>query len=87
MGRLNRAEYDRSAINPEHCDTAFPSETPLPDGEKSYYILRFELSQLSADILNMAMKVRKPGYSDVTILDHKLYVLYTRQPYVLPMHY
>lgn len=40
---------DRSAINPDHCDTAFPSEPTRPDGEKSYSILRFELSQLSSE--------------------------------------
>ena len=39
----------RSAINPEHCDTAFPSEPLRPNGEKSYSILRFELSQLSSE--------------------------------------
>lgn len=39
----------RSAINPDHCDTAFPSEPPRPNGEKSYSILRFELSQLSSE--------------------------------------
>ncbi|KAJ4263378.1 hypothetical protein NW762_006197 [Fusarium torreyae] len=61
-----------SAINPEHCDTAFPSEPPRPNGEKSYSILRFELSQLSSQILNMAMKVRKPAYSDVTDLGFRL---------------
>ncbi|KIL92314.1 hypothetical protein FAVG1_04723 [Fusarium avenaceum] len=61
-----------SAINPEHCDTAFPSEPPKPNGEKSYSILRFELSQLSSQILNMAMKVRKPAYSEVTNLGLRL---------------
>ncbi|CAI6088301.1 unnamed protein product [Clonostachys chloroleuca] len=61
-----------SAINPEHCDTAFPSGQSHPNGEKSYSILRFELSQLSAEILNMAMKVRKPAYSEVTELGLRL---------------
>ncbi|KAL2432701.1 hypothetical protein ABEF95_014691 [Exophiala dermatitidis] len=61
-----------SAINPEHCDTAFPSEPLNPRGEKTYSILRFELSQLSSEILNMTMKVRKPAYSDVTNLDLRL---------------
>ncbi|RSL70431.1 hypothetical protein CEP53_001841 [Fusarium sp. AF-6] len=65
-----------SAINPEHCDTAFPSEPVRPNGEKSYSILRFELSQLSSEILNMAMKVRRPAYSEVTDLDLRLYVLF-----------
>lgn len=40
---------DRSAINPDHCDTAFPSEPTGPNGEKNYSILRFELSQLSSE--------------------------------------
>ncbi|KAJ3549622.1 hypothetical protein NM208_g411 [Fusarium decemcellulare] len=61
-----------SAINPEHCDTAFPSEPVRPNGEKSYSILRFELSQLSSEILNMAMKVRRPAYSEVTDLGLRL---------------
>ncbi|OQV06667.1 Fungal specific transcription factor domain-containing protein [Cladophialophora immunda] len=60
------------AINPEHCDTAFPSEALNLNGEKSYSLLRFELSQLSSEILNMAMKVRKPAYSDVIDLDLRL---------------
>ncbi|KAF2014262.1 hypothetical protein BU24DRAFT_423267 [Aaosphaeria arxii CBS 175.79] len=60
------------AINPEHCDTAFPSEPLNSSGEKSYYLHRFELSQHSAEILNMAMKVRKPPYSDVLDLDSRL---------------
>lgn len=60
------------AINPEHCDTAFPSEPLNLNGEKSYSILRFELSQLSSQILNMTMKVQKPAYSDVTDLDLRL---------------
>ncbi|KAI0886892.1 fungal-specific transcription factor domain-containing protein [Annulohypoxylon maeteangense] len=61
-----------SAINPDHCDTAFPSESPKLTGEKGYSILRFELSQLSSEILNMAMKIRKPAYSDVMDLDLRL---------------
>ncbi|KAA8642659.1 Zn(II)2Cys6 transcription factor [Aspergillus tanneri] len=60
------------AINPEHCDVAFPSEPLISSGEKSYSIIRFELSQLSSEILNMAMKVRKPRYSDVIDLDVRL---------------
>ncbi|KAL4939489.1 hypothetical protein BDV06DRAFT_198793 [Aspergillus oleicola] len=60
------------AINPEHCDVAFPSEPPNSTGEKSYSILRFELSQISSEILNMAMKVRKPPYSHVIDLDLRL---------------
>ncbi|KAL4893492.1 hypothetical protein BDV59DRAFT_207607 [Aspergillus ambiguus] len=58
------------AINPEHCDVAFPSD-PM-NGEKSYSILRFELSQLSSEILNMAMKVQQPAYSAVIDLDLRL---------------
>ncbi|GKZ24450.1 hypothetical protein AbraIFM66951_010458 [Aspergillus brasiliensis] len=60
------------AINPEHCDVEFPSEPLNMSGEKSYSRLRFELSQLSSEILNMAMKVRKPPYSAVTDLDIRL---------------
>ena len=89
---LTILRHARSSINPEHCDTAFPSEPLRLNGEKSYSILRFELSQLSSEsvasvlkiyqviglfvfrILNMAMKVRKPAYSDVTELDVRLYV-------------
>ncbi|KAL4901553.1 hypothetical protein BDW74DRAFT_187209 [Aspergillus multicolor] len=61
-----------SAINPEHCDVGFPSEPPNANGEKSYSILRFELSQLSSEILNMAMKVQQPAYSAVIDLDLRL---------------
>jgi hypothetical protein len=39
----------RSAINPEHCDTAFPAEALNHLGEKTYPRLRFELSQLSSE--------------------------------------
>lgn len=38
----------RGAINPEHCDTIFPAEPTNSQGEKSYFTLRFELSQLSS---------------------------------------
>ncbi|OAA59728.1 Transcription factor [Niveomyces insectorum RCEF 264] len=60
------------AINPDHCDTAFPSEATTVTGEKGYYRLRFELSQLSSEILNMAMKARRPPYTEVTEMDLKL---------------
>ncbi|KAL6364654.1 hypothetical protein LRP88_00624 [Fusarium phalaenopsidis] len=72
-----------SAINPEHCDTAFPSEPVRPNGEKSYSILRFELSQISSEILNMAMKVRRPAYSEVTDLDLRLSEFEQNIPYSL----
>ncbi|KAK9489163.1 hypothetical protein V1508DRAFT_442924 [Lipomyces doorenjongii] len=39
--------------------------------EKSYSILRFELSQLLSEILNMVMKVRKPEYSSVIMYSQK----------------
>ncbi|EEU39690.1 uncharacterized protein NECHADRAFT_82125 [Fusarium vanettenii 77-13-4] len=74
---------DRSAINPEHCDTAFPSEPVRPNGEKSYSILRFKLSQISSEILNMAMKVRRPAYSEVTDLDLRLSEFEHNIPYSL----
>ncbi|KAL1865142.1 hypothetical protein VTK73DRAFT_5467 [Phialemonium thermophilum] len=60
------------AINPEHCDTSFPAEPLNLKGEKSYSRLRFELSLLSSEILNIAMKVRKPEYSAVLELDRRL---------------
>ncbi|RAK88204.1 hypothetical protein BO79DRAFT_237884 [Aspergillus costaricaensis CBS 115574] len=60
------------AINPEHCDVEFPAEPLHVSQEKSYSRLRFELSQLSSEILHMAMKVRKPPYSAVTDLDIRL---------------
>lgn len=43
---------NRCAINPEHCDTAFPSEPHNLSGEKSYYTLRFELSQISSEYVS-----------------------------------
>ncbi|KAH8587807.1 hypothetical protein B0O99DRAFT_526197, partial [Bisporella sp. PMI_857] len=60
------------AINPEHCDTLFPTDASIVSGEKSYFILRFELSQISSEILNMALKVRKPAFSSVVELDLRL---------------
>ncbi|KAK5077349.1 hypothetical protein LTR51_003038 [Lithohypha guttulata] len=61
-----------AAINPEHCDTAYPSEQLNLEGEKSYFRLRFELSQLSSEILSLSMKIRRPSYADVVDLDRKL---------------
>ncbi|KAK5094261.1 hypothetical protein LTS08_008681 [Lithohypha guttulata] len=61
-----------AAINPEHCDTAYPSEQLNLEGEKSYFRLRFELSQLSSEILSLSMKIRRPSYADVVALDRKL---------------
>lgn len=46
------------AINPEHCDTAFPSEPLNLNGEKSYSILRFELSQLSSQCALLIRRLR-----------------------------
>lgn len=42
----------RCSMNPEHCDVAFPSEPLNVHGEKSYSILRFELSQLSSECVS-----------------------------------
>lgn len=36
-----------STINPDHCDTEFPSEPRVVPTEKGYFELRFELSQIS----------------------------------------
>jgi hypothetical protein len=38
-------------MNPEHGDPAFPSEPLRLNGEKSYSIIRFELSQLSSEFV------------------------------------
>ncbi|OCF40873.1 hypothetical protein I317_05323 [Kwoniella heveanensis CBS 569] len=59
-------------LNPEHCDTAYPFMPVSTNGEKCYSALRFELSQLSGEILNMAMKVERPPYSTVTDLYQRL---------------
>ncbi|CAK7235708.1 hypothetical protein SBRCBS47491_009387 [Sporothrix bragantina] len=59
-------------INADHCDTEFPSEPRIVPTEKGYFELRFELSQISGEILNMTLKARRPPYSDATILDEKL---------------
>ena len=48
---IQELRSDRCAINPEHCDTAFPSEPDNLHGDKSYYRLRFELSQLSSEFV------------------------------------
>jgi hypothetical protein len=50
---------NRCAINPEHCDTAFPSELQNLSGDKSYFILRFELSQLSSEFV-MSIQAAQP---------------------------
>ncbi|KAF2153605.1 hypothetical protein K461DRAFT_278410 [Myriangium duriaei CBS 260.36] len=71
------------AINPDYCDTAFPSSMLEAEGGKSYYILRFELSQISAEILDMTMKIRKPGYSTVTELDSRLSIFEQNLPFAL----
>ncbi|WWC98837.1 hypothetical protein V866_005730 [Kwoniella sp. B9012] len=68
------------AINPEHCDTAFPTIPLDPSGEKGYTILRYELSQL---ILNMAMKVERPPYSTVTDLHRRLCTFEQNLPFLL----
>ncbi|OAL44454.1 hypothetical protein IQ07DRAFT_521681 [Pyrenochaeta sp. DS3sAY3a] len=72
-----------SAINPEHCDTEFPSQPLNLSGEKTYFILRFELSQLSSEILNMAMKVRKPPYSDVMDMNMRICEFERNVPFAL----
>ncbi|KAH7082385.1 fungal-specific transcription factor domain-containing protein [Paraphoma chrysanthemicola] len=71
------------AINPDHCDTQFPSEPLNMRGEKGYTTLRLELSQLSAEILNMAMSVRKPAYSEVVKLDSKLCIFERNLPFYI----
>ena len=70
-------------VNPEHCDTAFPTASYNANGDKSYTILRFELSQLSSEILNMAMKVQKPSYESVTALDARLADFERNLPFAL----
>ncbi|KAJ4987063.1 transcriptional regulatory protein C1F7.11c 2 [Stagonosporopsis vannaccii] len=72
-----------SAVNPEHCDTAFPSEPQGANGEKGYFTLRFELSQISAEILNTAMKVQRPSYSTILELDAKLSSFERNIPFAL----
>ncbi|KAL5330096.1 hypothetical protein ACEPPN_003620 [Leptodophora sp. 'Broadleaf-Isolate-01'] len=72
---------DRCAVNPEHCDTAFPSDLDNLNGDKSYFTLRFELSQISAEILTLAMRVRKPPYSEVTDLDLRLCAFESSLPF------
>lgn len=49
---------NRSAVNPEHCDTAFPSEPQGAHGEKGYFTLRFELSQISSEYVILTIPVR-----------------------------
>lgn len=36
-------------MNPEHCDTAYPSIPLTPTGDKDYTILRYDLSGISAE--------------------------------------
>ncbi|KAL1893125.1 hypothetical protein Sste5346_006557 [Sporothrix stenoceras] len=72
-----------STVNPDHCDTEFPSEPRFVSSEKGYFELRFELSQISFEILNMAMKARRPHYSEVTMLDQKLRKYEQNLPYYI----
>lgn len=50
------------AINPEHCDTTFPINSSGQIGVKSYSLLRFELSQLSGQLVG-STRVRCPSLS------------------------
>ncbi|WWC88880.1 uncharacterized protein L201_003795 [Kwoniella dendrophila CBS 6074] len=59
------------SLSPEYVDAAFPANTG-PVFEKDFYHLKFELSQISAAILERAMKVKSSPYSTVTDLHQRL---------------
>ncbi|CAK7207518.1 hypothetical protein SEUCBS139899_010328 [Sporothrix eucalyptigena] len=72
-----------ATLHPDHCDTEFPSEPRVVPSEKGYFELRFELAQISYEILDMAMKARRPPYSEVTSLDQKLRTYEQSLPYYI----
>ncbi|WWC94364.1 hypothetical protein V866_001206 [Kwoniella sp. B9012] len=59
------------SISLDYVDTAIPSQTG-PPFEKDFFTLKFELSQISAAILDRAMKVKETPYSSVNELHQRL---------------
>ena len=69
----------RSSIAPQYIDTGFPMDPSEPDADPSlrHDLLKFELSRISAQVLDHAMRVDTPPYSSVLSLHDKLSVILT----------
>ncbi|XAO22860.1 hypothetical protein I312_104172 [Cryptococcus bacillisporus CA1280] len=63
-----------NSIYPEYVDTALPAERYIEDGlesgEKGYFTLKYELSQLSVRIIDLTMRASPPDYAQIVDL-HK----------------
>ncbi|OWZ45798.1 hypothetical protein C361_02913 [Cryptococcus neoformans Tu259-1] len=74
-----------NSIYPEYVDTAFPAERYIEDGlepgEKGYFTLKYELSQLSVRIIDLTMRASAPDYIQIVDL-HKALISFQRDiPY------
>ncbi|OCF30850.1 hypothetical protein I317_05061 [Kwoniella heveanensis CBS 569] len=61
-----------SSLSLDYVDTAFPANTAPISSEEDFYRSKFQLSQISAAILERAMKVRQSSYQTVTDLHQRL---------------
>ncbi|KAE8540859.1 hypothetical protein D1P53_002211 [Cryptococcus gattii VGV] len=74
-----------NSIYPEYVDTALPAERYIEDGlgpgEKGYFTLKYELSQLSVRIIDLTMRASAPDYTQIIDL-HKALISFQRDiPY------
>ena len=71
---LSSAHIARSSIAPQYIDTALPTEPSDPSADCSlrHDLLKFELSKISAQVLDHAMRVDGAPYSSVLTLHDKL---------------
>ncbi|ORY26987.1 fungal-specific transcription factor domain-domain-containing protein [Naematelia encephala] len=76
-----------NSIYPEYLDTEMPAERHelhnVSKNEKGYHTLKFELAQLSAQILDIAMRPQTPDYSRVSALHEDFSNLQRSIPYSL----
>lgn len=64
----------RSSIAPQYIDAAYPQHAAgiLAANSPRHDLLKFELSRISAQVLDHAMRVQTPPYASVTELHDKL---------------
>ncbi|WRT69339.1 uncharacterized protein IL334_006323 [Kwoniella shivajii] len=67
-------------MSPDYIDTAFPASRRAPF-EKDFFILKFELTQISVSILGNAMQVKAAPYSTVGELHQQLSDFERQIPY------
>ncbi|WVQ69660.1 uncharacterized protein L199_007880 [Kwoniella botswanensis] len=73
-----------SAIQRRHVDTLFPREDKASnDQRKGFLTAKYELAQISQEILDQAMDVRAADYADVQALQNKLASFERELPYDL----